>query len=88
MTVLDMMEILETQNPEAEIEIQLQPSYPLKALVAGCVSAEEMDAACCVKGEDCGCSQCDPTHPPLANVVYIVQGNQTGYGDKEAWEAL
>jgi hypothetical protein len=87
MTVRDLMNALEGLNPDATIEVQQQPNYPLRGELLGvCTDLELKQAAADEEDEDDG-------RVPGAGVeddeeletVYLVSGAATEYGDREAW---
>jgi hypothetical protein len=42
MTVQDLITELEQRDPDAEVRIAIQPSYPLQSTVRGVVAAEDL----------------------------------------------
>lgn len=88
MKVRELIEILEDKDPDADVFVMSQESYPFECRVAGV--AERGDWV-----ED------DETEEPWtdrdrwgasesqlpANDVFIVEGSQVRYGAKAAWEA-
>lgn len=81
MTVKELMELLERENPNAEVRMVFQRSYPLEYGVAGVASDAEVAE---VEGGDCQ----EPGDDRAAkNVVYVVEGEYGGYGRRAAWDA-
>jgi len=92
MTVSELMSLLEDCDPEAEVRVMSQQSWPFENAIAGIAVREEI-----------GCEECDcdrrinddheegcPAGEPLAdglagNDVFILEGAQERYGDKDAW---
>lgn len=83
MTISEMIERLEEYRDElGDIEVRLmtQSHYPFENAIAGVVSAVEINAAGDEEvPEDDGDVDDD-------NVLYIVEGQQLGYGTKRAWK--
>ena len=80
MTVSELMEHLEEMNPDAEVRLMTQRHYPLEARLYGvCESAELRSRE---DGEDD-----DDDDGEIEPVVYLVEGDQVGYGLKSAWRA-
>jgi hypothetical protein len=77
MQVRDLIELLEDQDPDAEVLIMTQQSWPFENAVAGVASREEI--AECDEGE---AEREEGTAP---NDVFIVEGRQLRYGAKAAW---
>lgn len=82
-TISEMIERLEEYRDElGDIEVRLmtQSHYPFENAIAGVVSAVEINAAGDEEvPEDDGDVDDD-------NVLYIVEGQQLGYGTKRAWK--
>jgi hypothetical protein len=78
MQVRDLIELLEDQDPEAEVLIMTRESWPFENAVAGVASREEIVDS--EPDEDAGTD--DGTAP---NDVFIVEGSQLRYGSKAAW---
>jgi hypothetical protein len=80
MTVSQLIERLEEYREELgnlEVRLMTQSHYPLEHHLGGLASAVEI-AEAADDSED-GESEPDP-------VLYIVEGQQLGYGNKRAWE--
>lgn len=75
MTVRELIELLEDYPDDYEVRLMTQPSWPFENSIAGVISTSEMD------NED---EKDEPTDPD-ADVVYITEGGQLGYGRKAAW---
>ena len=96
MTVSELRELLEGCDPEAEVRIMSQESWPFENAIRGIAVREDFP------GEDCncdhrlnepheeGCAAEDESTPEdcAANDVFIVEGEQERYGDKSAWEVV
>jgi len=76
MTVRELMERLEELNPDAEIRLMIQRHYPLESHVYGICGGQQLK-----RGED------DDDDEGSESVIYIVEGQQIGYGLKRAWSA-
>ena len=95
MTVDELLGLLQDCDPEAEVRIMSQESWPFENAIAGiAVRGDFADEAC-----DCdhrisepheeGCPAADEATEyddgMQANDVFIVEGQQERYGDKSAW---
>jgi hypothetical protein len=78
MQVRDLIELLEDQDPEAEVLLMTQQSWPFENAVAGVASREDIvqDDPDEDAGTDDGAAR---------NDVFIVEGSQLRYGSKAAW---
>ena len=96
MNVSRLIELLQECDPDAEVRIMMQESWPFECAIDGIATREEMASA----DEDCECDRrIDEDHDedcPAAegsdfadglagNDVFIVEGRQERYGQKEAW---
>lgn len=77
MTVEDLIEILSTLDPQAEVRIMSQRSWPFENALEGVAP-----------GEDTWDEDEAPQGVEKDGVVYLVQGEQIGYGTQAAWSAL
>lgn len=79
MTVSELIDLLSEQDPDAPVRIMLQPTYPLESNVAGIWANDsgDPDDAFIEDDEDTG-----------KRPVFIVEGNQRGYGTKRAWDEV
>jgi len=85
MTVSELMNLLEDCDPDAEVLILNQPSYPFENSIMGVTVRSE------ISGEDdededdeAPSSREDGTRP---NDVFILEGQQLRYGSRDAWAA-
>lgn len=74
MTVQELIEALSGMNPDAEVRIAHQPSWPLVLSVGDVIEADVTDEADEVETD--------------AQVVYIAEGEQVGYLPGEVTSAL
>jgi hypothetical protein len=86
MKVRDLIEILEDQDPDAEILIMSQQSWPFENAIAGVAVREE------IVEDDEDLDDEEREEPryekgTAANDVFIVEGQQLRYGSKAAWDA-
>ena len=82
MTVSQLIESLEEYRDEygdLEVRLMTQQNWPFENTVAGLASAVEIAEA--ANDEDPKDGDTEP-----APVLYIVEGQQLGYGTKRAWE--
>ena len=81
MTVDELMERLEEYRDllggETEVRLMTQQNWPFENGIVGLASGEEINA------HDDG----DDEDTDDDKVVFIVEGQQLGYGSKRAWEA-
>ena len=80
MTINELIERLEEYRdlPGAETEVRLmtQANWPFENTITGLASGEEIN-----EPDDGDDQDVDDDH-----VVYIVEGQQLGYGSKRAWD--
>ncbi len=94
MTVNELIELLQECDPEAEVRTMTQENWPFENAISGIAVREEFG------GEECDCDHLigEPHEEGCAavdddeyedglqgNDVFIVEGRQERYGDKEAW---
>jgi len=73
MTVKELIEELEQYEPDCEVRLMTQQSWPFQNSIRGlCESAQFVDS--------------EEGLPSDELIVYIVEGRQIGYGNKEAWD--
>jgi len=70
MTVGELRELLDGLDDDMKVELQTQPNYPLKSSVHNLSLRSEIEDD--VDDKD--------------DVLYICEGSQIGYGDKDAWQ--
>lgn len=75
MTVADLIERLQEQDQGAEIRLMTQESWPFENAIVGVTTREEIPA----EPDD------EPEAESADNCVFIVEGAQLCYGDKNAW---
>lgn len=96
MRVSDLISILEDYDGDAEVRIMSQPSWPFEYAVTNVVSRpelvdeEECECECghLPHNEDCEDMLYEREHPDRdkgISDVFIVEGRQICYGDKNAW---
>jgi hypothetical protein len=84
MKVKELMEILEEQDPDAEVLIMGQESWPFENGIHGVTVRSEIEES--DEDED---DETTPERRPdgrAANDVFIVEGRQLRYGSKTAWD--
>ena len=94
MTVKDLIELLQDYDEDAQVLIMMQQSRPFECYIKGVASNEEVTGeerrlAQELHGDDFEEEQSFSFDGKMlpANRVFIVEGNQAKYGNKEAWEA-
>ena len=99
MNVTQMIELLEDCDPEAEVWLAHQPSWPLQFTVRGVYDPAATPPECSEHGiayVPAECGECDELtdtrHQVNGPVVYIVEGDHPNgsspYAPKEAWEQV
>jgi hypothetical protein len=89
MTVRELIEMLESEDPDAEVRSMQQPSWPFEYEIAGVVTREAIYAARRDSepgGDDDDDDEPESDEKPQAT-VFLLEGRQVCYGDKVAWEA-
>ena len=83
MTINDLIERLEEYRDDlggdVEVRLMTQANWPFENTIAGVASGAEINDASDEDLEDHGDVNDD-------DVLYIVEGQQLGYGTKRAWE--
>ena len=94
MKVGDLIELLEGMDPDADVYIMAQPSWPFEHGLSGvcqrsdfteadeCDEEDEMEEA--PRGRD-RWSTSESQLP--GNDVFLIEGSQLRYGNKNAWDA-
>jgi len=83
MKVSELIELLQDQDPEAEVMIMSQENWPFENAVAGVAVREEF-----VDDEDCDEDEREEPRYEKGTApsdVFIVEGQQLRYGSKAAW---
>jgi hypothetical protein len=84
MKVSELIELLQDQDPDAEVLIMSQENWPFENAIAGVAVREEM-----VEDDDdlTDEEREEPRYEKgtAANDVFIVEGDQLRYGSKAAW---
>ena len=75
MKVRELIDRLSEYSEDAEVRLVIQPRYPLESTLGGVVGESE------IREHEAGDLGDD------AEVVYLLEGTQVGYGRKVAWEA-
>jgi hypothetical protein len=86
MKVSELIELLEEQDPDAEVLVMMQqPNWPFELSLAGVTTREEMLRA--DRDEDDGDDDEEPRleRGTAKNDVFLVEGEQLRYGSKTAW---
>ena len=80
MTINEMIERLEEYQQEiggdAEVRLMTQSNWPFEYGIAGLASREEINAAV---------DEVANEYPANERILFIVEGQQLCYGQKEAW---
>ena len=95
MTVAELIRILEGKDPDAEVRIMMQESWPFECELAGVAVREEFASDECDCGADEGDEHADDCPAGgdgsyadglKGNDVFLLEGRQERCGDKRAWE--
>jgi len=85
MTLDELLQRLEEYRDllggDAEVRLMTQSHWPFENAILGMVSKDEIEAA----SED---EEDLPEGDSQEAVLYLVEGEQLGYGDKRAWEVV
>ena len=86
MKVSERIELLEEQDPDAEVLVMMQQNWPFECSLAGVTTREEMLRADRDDGDD-GDDDEEPRRErgTAKNDVFLVEGQQLRYGSKAAW---
>ena len=82
MTVRELIEYLEQFDEDAQVLIMEQPSWPFEYSIDGVITREELIER--RKEEDDGTAE-ELGDGMNKNDVFLVEGTQLRYGDKNAW---
>ena len=90
MKVSELIELLEEQDPDAEVLVMSQPNWPFELGLAGVTTREEMLRADRDGRVEDGDGDDDEQGPRLESGVaksdvFLVEGEQLRYGSKTAW---
>ena len=89
MKVRNLIEILEDQDPEAEVLIMSQENWPFENAIAGVAMREDFvddDEEDDDEDDEAGTER-RYEKGTAPNDVFIVEGQQLRYGSKAAWNA-
>lgn len=100
MNVRDLIELLESYDPEATVRLAVQPNWPLQYALARVASAEDiaLDSPCEEHG-DYNCDECAEGSNGEGRdgeggeaVVYLVEGGHpydaSPYAPRAAWDVV
>jgi hypothetical protein len=94
MTVTELIERLQGCEPDAEVRVMMQESWPFECALDGVAVRENFGGDECecdrrsMEPHEEGCPAAEEREygPGLAaNDVFLVEGRQERYGDKSAW---
>ena len=77
MTKRDLINLLDDLDDDTEIRFMGQPSWPFEYSIQGAVLALDLY----------GFQPADMGNRDLDEIIYLVEGEQLGYGCNSAWEA-
>ena len=84
MTVSELMGLLEDCDPNAEVLVMSQPSWPFENSIMGVAVRSEISGEDDDDEEEAPSSRDDGARP---NDVFILEGQQLRYGSRDAWAA-
>lgn len=91
MKVRDLIDILETMDPDADAFLLVQPSYPFEVHLTGVCQRSDFAEETRDSGEPGGAAVGDRWQLAEAdlpgNDVFLLAGDQVRYGNKAAWDA-
>ena len=87
MKVRDLIEILEDQDPDAEVLIMSQENWPFENAIAGVAMREDFVDDDEEDEDDEAGTERRYEKGTAPNDVFIVEGKQLRYGSKAAWNA-
>jgi hypothetical protein len=94
MLVRDLIEELEQFDPDTEVRIAQQPSWPFEYGIDAIIEVDTKSDHCTECGYEWpvhaekGCDETEPADPETPTVVYIVEGDQLAYLPGVASEAI
>lgn len=91
MKVSELIELLEEQDPDAEVLVMMQQNWPFECSLAGVTTREEIERADRDDDEDDDEDDDDAEEAPrergtAKSDVFLVEGDQLRYGSKTAWD--
>jgi hypothetical protein len=86
MKVKELIDILEDQDPDAEVLIMSQQSWPFENGVYGVTVRSEMDGDDDDDSNEDAPAATEARDGRATNDVFIVEGSQLRYGSKTAWD--
>ncbi len=88
MTVGELIEMLEEQDPDAEVRLQEQPTYPFEYDIAGITSSKEIVRAQADEMDGEKADEAEAAAEDDDEIIYLLEGTQLGYGSREAWNQV
>lgn len=86
MKVSELIELLEEQDPDAEVLVMMQQSWPFECALAGVTTRDEMLRADAEEREEDDEREDRLDPGTKRNDVFLVEGEQLRYGSKTAWD--
>ena len=87
MKVSELIELLEEQDPDAEVLVMMQQNWPFECSLAGVTTREEIERADREEdGEDDDAEEEPRERGTAKSDVFLVEGDQLRYGSKTAWD--
>lgn len=87
MKVSELIELLEEQDPDAEVLVMMQKNWPFECALAGVTTRDEMLRADAEERDEDDGEQAEPRveSGTAKSDVFLVEGEQLRYGSKTAW---
>lgn len=87
MKVSELIELLEKQDPDAEVLVVMQKNWPFECSLAGVTTRDEMLRTDADERDEYDGEQVEPRveSGTAKSDVFLVEGEQLRYGSKTAW---
>jgi len=82
MTVEELIERLGEYDGDAKVRLMAQPNYPFEYGIRGLASTSEISGYHYEHNDGDASDEGTPEE-----IIYLVEGEQIGYGQKDAWDA-
>ena len=86
MKVSELIELLEKQDPDAEVILQQQPGWPMEYTLGGVTTRDEVLRAEAEQRDDDAEDPHGLENGRARNDVFLVEGSHLRYGAKTAWD--
>jgi hypothetical protein len=86
MKVRELIELLEDQDPEAEVLLLSQPHWPFEYSIRGVTSRDEIHEEDEDRDDEGDEDDRDDDRDGALTDVFLLEGSQLRYGSKRAWD--